>query len=188
MRKRPLLLLVCFGLLCSFLATPAVAAEERSEYEVKAAFLFNFARFVEWPAREGSSADAPIILVIAGTDQFKEVFDRVVQGRTVNGRSIVAKHVADLKNAGPCDILFVEPIKGSKNIALPEALRRTPTLTVGEGEVFCQQGGMIGFVQSEGTIGLAINQMGAERAGLKISSKLLSLATIVNPPEGIDHP
>jgi hypothetical protein len=160
-----------------FLLCASANAQEASEYQVKAAFLYNFAKFVEWPA--GAGVDAPLVIGVLGKDPFGSQIDRAVEGKTVNGRRLMIKRFSSLEAYEYCHILFVSSSERSNLPQIIAAVRNSSVLTVSETERFAHIGGIINFVTIENRIRFEINQAAAERAGLKISSKLLSLARVV---------
>jgi len=150
------------------------------EYQVKAAFLYNFAKFVEWPPDALPNEHSPIVIGILGEDPFGHVLDETVLGKSVNGHELQvtrAKAVQDLKG---CQIIFVS---SSERKRLPEILanlRGADVLTVGDTEGFAPSGGIIQFTLRENRVRLMVNVEAAERARLKISSRLLALAEIAH--------
>ena len=150
------------------------------EYEVKAAFVFHFAQFVDWPDSAFSSSDAPICIGIIGTDPFGSLLDQIVQGETVHSRKFVVKranNVEDLKN---CHLLFISKTERGQIPQILNALGNAPVLTVSETEGFANQGGGINFYIADNKVRFEINPEAAKRRGLKISSKLLGLGTVVH--------
>jgi hypothetical protein len=178
-------------LLASFLAMaltvlscPRTAAlEPPSEYEVKAAFLYNFARFVEWPPA-GGAANQPFIVAVLGHDPFGATLDRTLAGKTLEARPIVVRRLASLDEADRVHILFVGTSDRAQAAQVARTLAGTHVLTVGEMPGFAELGGMIGFRTERQRVRFDINVAQASRAGLKISSQLLKLARIV----GADRP
>jgi hypothetical protein len=156
---------------------PTTAQAVSTEYRVKAAFLYNFVKFVEWPARTESG---PIVICVAGQNPFGSLLDDTVRGETVRGRTLEARVILE-PDAG-CHVVFVPA--GANALAYLRATRGTPTLTVGEGLDFIQQGGLVRFYLEGGTVRFEITREGAERVGVRISSRLLQLARLVPaPPE-----
>jgi hypothetical protein len=157
-------------------------AQTGSEFEVKAAFLYKFASFVEWPH---DMPNLPISICVVGQDPFGGALDRVVKGKTINGREFVIRRLKSGDAESECHILFVS---GSERKRVRIELGRVqgaPVLTVGDMPDFCQNGGAINFGVSDNRIQLEINPNAAERVGLQLSSRLLSLAKIVRePPPG----
>jgi hypothetical protein len=154
-------------------------AQQNLEYKIKAAFLYNFAKFVEWPNLKNADPSLPFVLGVLGDDPFGSELD-VIQNKIINGRRISIKRFSSLNDYEPCHILFINP--GEKNI-LKETLlwlKNKDALTVGDAADFAKAGGMIGFVQKQKKVRFEINIAAAENKGLSISSNLLKLATIVD--------
>ena len=161
-------------------ATDGGTDEAPTEYQVKAAFLFNFARFVEWPPTAFENATSPIGVCVLGDDPFGDSLNRVVAGKMLGERTLMVRRAKKLRELGGCEILF---ISGSERGHLPEILeelRTAPVLTVGESEDFATRGGEVQFTLEESHVHFLINVDATERAGLKVSSKLLSLAHVVH--------
>ncbi len=156
-----------------------------TEYQIKAAFLYNFAKFVEWPADAFPDPHAPIVVGIVGEDPFGSVLDKIVLGKSVNGRELLIKRFKpgpDLRN---CHILFISSSEKKHLAPILESLQGSSVLTVGETDRFVQSGGVVNFILEENKVRFEINSDAAGRARLKISSKLLALARIVaNQPHG----
>ena len=148
------------------------------EYQIKAAFLFNFAKFVEWPAQAFKSADSPIEICVLGPDPFGSSLDKAVEGKAVGNRRFVIREVRDAPQAGECHILFVSAAGWAQSRAVLRDIKKCCVLTVGETGEFIAGGGMINLRLEEARVRMEINPDAAERAGLRISSKLLSLAEI----------
>jgi len=165
----------------SLLAVPSHAAEAPalSERQVKALFLFNFAKYVDWPAGVFSNSSAPIVIGVVGEDGFSDEFRRITGDRKVNDRKVVIKQIdgtADLKD---CQILFVRSSENGRLTEILEAVKNSAVLTVGETDRFLLQEGMINFTKKENKIHLEINLVPAQRVNLKLSSKLLTVAEVV---------
>lgn len=154
-------------------------SREASEYQVKAAFLYNFAKFVEWPPDAARDSSDPITICIIGQDPFGTVLDEVVRGKTVSGHRLVIRRSKPGQSWKGCQIAFISFSEGKDLPSILESSKRSGVLTVGETEGFAQRGGMINFVVEQERVHFEVNVEAAERAGLKISSKLLSLAKIV---------
>ena len=152
-----------------------VEAQRALEYEVKAAFLYNFITFVEWPP-DSVRPGEPFRLCTFGDDPFGSALERIVAGDTVDGRPIVAERVTLESIPGRCQILFVPQ---SQTPRAPMAIRAAgtgPVLTVGESPEFLRQGGLVNFVVDAGRVRFDISAEGAAARGLRISSKLLRVA------------
>lgn len=164
-------LLACAGAL--ILPSRAVA-QAVLEYQVKAAFLLNFAKFVEWPSSAFADPDSPVAICILGKDPFGRTIDDLVQGETANGRKLTVRRMSQLPGPQVCQVAFA--VGPAKEVAKTlEGLGRG-VLTVGEGESFARDGGIIAFVIENRRVRFDINQTAAENAALKLSSKLLSVA------------
>jgi len=154
-----------------------------SEYAVKAAYLFNFAKFVQWPNGTFNSAASPIIIGVLGDDPFGGDLDRTVEGKSVDGHPIRIKRfgafdVTRVSQLQKCQILFISYSEKDNITEILGAMRGTDVLTVSEIEKFPILGGMILFDQEGQRITLAINPQAAKSSQLTISSKLLQVATI----------
>ena len=159
-------------------ADGAAAAPAR-ECEIKAAFLYNFTKFVDWPARTFANDDAPIVIGVFGDSPCAQALERLVKDRKVNGRTIVVRRIASAEEAKVTQLLFVGSAQEAQFAGLERALHSLPVLTVGESPGFASQGGSIDFVPQGDKIRFEINIDVAEHAGLKISAQLQKLATVV---------
>lgn len=166
-------------LLSCLMTTSYGATQNLSEYQLKAAFLFNFAKFVEWPASAFPDSTAPIVFGVLGVDPFGSHLEQAIAGKTVNNRPFVVKRFATLQTMAPCHMLFISAAEQAHLPQILAALKGKPTLTISEVEDFLAVGGMINFLTVDNKIRFEIHQTAAERAGLKLSSKLLSLAIAV---------
>ena len=151
------------------------------EYQVKAAFLYNFAKFVEWPAGTVGRS-SPIAICVLGLNPFGRVLEDTVSGKTVDGKTFVVRRVSDGKTAALCQILFVSSSERTRIDAMLGELRTGHVLTVGESDVFIEDGGIVNLKLDSGKVQIQININAAEQAGVRISSKLLSLAQIIRKP------
>jgi hypothetical protein len=150
-----------------------------TEYQVKALFLFNFAKYVDWPAAAFPNATAPIIIGVIGTDPFGGNLQHDVEGKTINGRPFFIKHLADDADLSGCQILFISDSEASRMDGILNKACMLPILTVGEDEQFAQKNGMINFMLKDGKVRLEIDLTSARKTGLKISSRLLAVADVV---------
>lgn len=175
------------GLLCApagaheavLAAAQQGAAAAYGEYEVKAAFLYNFVRFVEWPQEAFAGAGEPLRVCVLGRDPFGETLDRALGGKTVQGRALEVLRVGGMGEARGCHVLFVGDPEGRDPGSLLVVLGDAAVLTIGEAPGFARAGGTIQFVIEESRVRFEINAGAAERAHLRISSKLLGLARSV---------
>jgi YfiR/HmsC-like len=159
------------------LAAPPPGPQGVSEYKVKAAFLFNFAKFVEWPERH--RATQSVTIGVVGADPFGDSLDQVVLNKMVGSKSIEIRRFASLEEMEPCHILFISRSESSRLGEILKALEGTATLTVGEDEEFLRKGGVIRFFTQENKIRFEINVDAAEYEGLRLSSRLLQVARTV---------
>jgi len=164
-------------------AAPALATAP-NEYQVKAVFLFNFSRFVEWPAAAFSAADAPFTLCLLGEDRFGTQLDVAVQGESVQGHPLVVKRYRDPGELGTCHMLFIDDSQMSQLDRILGGLGGHATLTVSDIEHSAERGAIIQFANENNRLRLRINVAAAKSAGLTISSKLLRPAEIVAPRPG----
>jgi hypothetical protein len=153
--------------------------QQLEEYHVKAAFLYNFAKFVQWPPQVFKSSNAPIVICVLGPSLILSSIEGAVADKKIEGRAIVVSMLPDVKRANVCQILFVSSTDGHFMRSFPQEFRTMGVLTVGEAEGFAVEGGVVNFKIESGRVRFEINQDAAEKSGLKISSKLLSLAQIV---------
>jgi hypothetical protein len=146
------------------------------EYDVKAAFLLNFTRFIDWPASEATGTDSPFTICVFGEDPFGPILDQTMQGELVNGRKIVVERVGN-SVARACQILYLNRAeKGVREILSGVG---TGVLTVGEGDGFIGEGGMIAFVLDNRRVRFNINLTASRNGMLTLSSRLLAVARSV---------
>lgn len=155
-----------------------------SEYQVKAAFIYNFAKFVEWP---GSFDDGrPFVIGILGRDPFGSMIDDEVAGKTIREKPIQIRRFSKIDDAAASNILYVSRSEAENVGQIVKRLGHMPILTVSDIESFPEQGGMVELLMEQNRVRFAINVVMVERAGLKPSSHLLKLARIV-PGGGADR-
>jgi hypothetical protein len=160
-------------------AHDVLGAQVNLEYEVKAAFLYNFAKFVEWPSTAFVAPEAPLVFCIIGPNPFDGRLERVVNDRTANGRRIEVREEVAASQTSGCHLVFIPETEGGSVARLVHAsasVPSTPVLTIGESEGFVEEGGMIQLVVDDGRVRFDINAAAAERQGLRLSSQLLKLA------------
>ena len=168
-----------FGLLPGGQVAAATADTVSREYQVKAAFLYNFTKFVEWPSQHFANEDRPLVIGVLGRNPFGGELEQITWGRRVNGREITIAFIDTAAAAAAADLVFVCAGEESRFEAMSTALRQAQVLTIGESPRFADAGGMITFLREADKIRFAVNRDSAERAGLKISAQLLKLATDV---------
>lgn len=174
LKYHALILAVIVGRL--FFGATAAPAQGFSEYDIKAAFLYNFGKFVQWPANTFASTNAPMTIGIYGDDPFHGNLASVINGRSINGHAVVSRPVTfnELKT---CQILFICASEQKNIDGILKELDDAGVLTVTENLDPFKSGVMINFVLQNDQIRFEINDAAARRVGLKISSKLLILAT-----------
>jgi hypothetical protein len=155
-------------------------AQQMQEYELKAGFLFNFVRFVEWPVDAFVSHNDPLAICLYAEDPFQGAMERAVAGKTVGERAVVVRHVPDAGTAGGCHLLFVPASQDRHTRQISTEAAKQPVLLVGEASGFAERGGSVNFVLEGSRLRFQINPAAASDRGLKVSSKLLQLAIIVN--------
>jgi hypothetical protein len=170
----------CYRLLISILFVLTASAQTIDEYQVKAAFLYNFAKFVEWPALTFKTDKDPLRICVLGQNPFGNALVETAGGKTVVGRPLVVSDISDVSQGADCQILFIGSSERKRLRSIFTELRATGVLTVGETEGFAVQGGIVNFKLEDGRVRLEINIEAAGQAKLRISSKVLSLAQIVN--------
>lgn len=161
------------------LLSAAAQGQVNDEYRLKAAFLYNISKFVEWPPRTFKALSDPIEICVLGKDPFGDSLRQAVNGKKIAGKPFTVYEIPDVKHAYACNILFIAGSDQKSTRSILEAIRGTAILTVGEFEGFASQGGIVNFKIEEGHVHLQINIETADQAKLTISSKLLSLAEIV---------
>jgi len=138
------------------------------EYQIKAAFLLNFTRYIEWPNRSGD-----LNICVLGPDVFGNALNDVAAGKVVNGRKIAVRKSITQSEACGCDIVYLSLPPGKQIRDALRGLEQSGALTVGEDADFLRMGGMIAFAPAEGKVRFYINAVGAGHAGIKISSRLM---------------
>lgn len=176
--KKAISLIAFCGLL--FRAANVAGGEvSMTEYQVKALFLLNFTKYVDWPPVSFAGTNTPIIIGLYGEDKFGDALKQAVEGKTISGRRIILQRFEKDDESGKCHILFISDSEKKRLGEILDKIRALPVLTVGETDQFMEQGGVINFVKKEGKIRLEINLDAARQAKLEISSKLLSVADVV---------
>lgn len=167
-------------MLCGLFAwlLPGIAAAN-SESQVKAAFLFNFARYVEWPEAAFNGATAAIRLCLLSDAGFKQVLSETVSGRSVGRRPVSVETIGSLEAASGCHLLFVDASVPAEAAAVAGRLGELAVFTISDQGGFAAAGGIANFILVDQKIRFEINPSAARRAGLKISSSLLRLAKLV---------
>lgn len=169
------LVLICFCTVASGFAQVA----PRPEYEIKAAFLYKFTLFVEWPPNVRPEENRPIVIGVAGKNSFGDTLDSFVKNRTAHNRQIAVRYLNSPSEISGCHLLFICPSESQLLDDYLAAARDSAVLTVGDTPGMAARGVMINLIQRNKGLGFEINRGALERAGLKASSQLLDLAQII---------
>ncbi|HEX8280176.1 MAG TPA: YfiR family protein [Chthoniobacterales bacterium] len=149
-----------------------------NEYALKSVFLYNFCRFIDWPAAAFSGPNEPIVIGVLGDDPFGPLLDEAVQGETFRGRAIRIEHYRAVREIGRCHLLFVSQSESGRLNEILSAVAGRSSVTVGESESFIENGGMIALAADRNRVRLLINPDTLRAARLDVSSKLLRVAEI----------
>jgi hypothetical protein len=155
------------------------AAESALEYKVKAGFIYNFVKFVEWPATALGASNSSVVVGVLSDDPAAPVLQQALSGKSVNGRALEVRVLKETAGVGDCHLVFIGRTQEGRVKDVLDQLKEAPVLTVSESDRFCQRGGMINLVRNDDSFRFEINLKAAERASLKISSRLSGQATIV---------
>jgi hypothetical protein len=151
-------------------------AQTVSEYQVKAAYLYNFAKFVEWPVDRFPSATAPIRLCVLNENSFESELRQIANGKTIAGHQVTVVAVQNGDQSRSCHVLFISSSHNRQTRHIIEGLGNTSVLTVGETKGFIEEGGIVNFVLQDDHVRFQVNNKAANQARLRISSRLLSVA------------
>lgn len=171
------------AIVCLLAGSGARAAQSATEYQVKAAYLFNFLKFVEWPDEPGADPHGKWVIGFVGDTPVSDELARLVEGKNVLGRELQVRKLQVAENLRGCNILFISETEKKRLPAILAALRGSSVLTVGDTDSFIGSGGMVAFVVEDSRVKVAIDVGATGRARLKVSSKLLALAHVVAGPE-----
>jgi hypothetical protein len=163
------------------IAVPCLPAQSSkpTDYDVKAAYLYNFGHFVEWPANVASAQTESFTVCVLGQDPFGPVLDATLAGETIAGKRVAAKRISTLDESGSCQILFLSSAEEARLNTIIKALSRQAVLTVSDMPEFAKRGGMIQFVLEGKRVRFEVNLAAVQHAGLSVSSELLKVATTV---------
>jgi YfiR/HmsC-like len=179
--RRPCRIGLCAVLLVANVCFARSLSPQQSkpqEYEVKAVYLYNFGRFVQWPAATPVvTADDSFTVCVLGRDPFGPVLDTTLGGEVIDGRKLVAKRIANTRDATHCRIIFISSSESARIKEILNSLEKSSALTVSDIPDFLNNGGMIQFVLKDNKVRFEVNLIAAEKASLTISSQLLKVAT-----------
>ncbi len=162
-----------------------LAAQSASDDQLKVAFLYNFARFSQWPEGSFPQTDSPFVLGVIGTVSFADALD-VIREKSIQGRPVEIRTIDEPAELEGCHLLF---IGSSEKARLPEIFlqaRQWKVLTVAEMRDFASSGGVINFTKKARKVGFQINVAAAKQIGVKLGSELLKRAEILNVAAGQD--
>lgn len=156
---------------------PLISADQ-VEYQVKAAYLYQFTKFTEWPGKEFLNTNTPIRICVLGTNPFGQLLDDINNKKSQN-RHLEIKYLSSINNLSKCHVIFISQSEEYKLKQILTLTKDSPVLTVSDINDFAERGGIIGLIISQGNIRLEINYDASSTAGVKLSSKLLEIATLI---------
>jgi hypothetical protein len=171
-------LIAGWGMMLSFPAVRLLASRP-TEFEVKAAYLYNFGRFVEWPSQVSSNSANEFPICILGRDPFGKALDSTIFGEKIEGRAVVARRISAPGEATVCRVLFISSSEDKQVKVILSTLGNLSVLTVSDIPEFLDDGGMVQFVLTDQKIRFKINLSATRQAGLHLSSQLLKVAVEV---------
>ncbi len=164
--------------LCGGLDSPVKAQQSKpEEYQVKAVYLYNFGKFVEWPA--AASREDSFTICVLGRDPFGGTLDAAVAGETIGEKKMAARRIADVQDSTNCKILFISASEAGRLKQILAALGKSSVLTVSDMPDFTAAGGMIQFVLNDNKVRFEVNLGAAQKNGLTLSSQLLKVALAI---------
>lgn len=170
---------VFLSLICAW---PQAAAAGSKEYKVKAAYLYNFVKFIDWPDSAFGDASAPVTICVLGEDRFEGILEKAVAGKEVRGHGVVVRSLgagAPTPASAECQILFVSPSEQGRVAEILADVAEAPVVTVGEMAGFAESGGILNFTIDGGRVKVELNMEAANRAGLRVSGKLQQVTKAV---------
>lgn len=186
-QKRPLMgrlfsnsfLMIAFLVYASMVTNSRAESRNAREYQIKAAFLYNFGKFIDWPAESFENESAPVVYCIIGQDPFGNILDKTVKGKTLKGRRLIIERRMTVSRLSSCHLLYISKSEQLRVEQIFEPIKYSSVLTVGDMEGFANLGGIINLITRGNRIIFQINIDAANRARLKLSSRLLKLAIIL---------
>jgi len=170
---------VCILALGTMGLVPALRAQqtapEYTEYQIKASYLLNFTRYIDWPSRSFKSTNSPMVIGILGQDRFGNDLRTLVQGKRVEGHDLVVRRIETLEQCRDTQILFISSSEKKRIPEIVQSLKGAPVLTVGETDGFLQSGGILNFRLRNKDLFVDINRPAADKVGLRISARLLQV-------------
>ena len=174
--------LVMVAVVCGIVAPRRATAQLQPtrEYDIKAGFLFNFMKFIDWPSEAFASSSSPINVDLLGRDPFDGALERYLEGRTIESRPIVVTHLTAPRVLPAGHVVFIASSEEKRLDPVLAAYAKEAVLTVSDIDRFADRGGVIGFVSEGRGLRFAVNRVAAEHSRLHVSSKLLALAIVVS--------
>jgi hypothetical protein len=177
--SRPFVVLTLLAGLGLWFPSQSATGQTVSEDQVKAAYLYNFAKFVEWPTKDYLDSHSAIRLCVLADAGFEAELKKIVLGKTIASRPVMVMQPRRVEESRDCHILFIGSSQGKEAEKMIAALHDASVLTVGETNDFVQKGGMITFILQDDRVQFQVNHKVATRAGVHISARLLSVARLV---------
>lgn len=174
-------LMLALALALSLVLSSAVMAQRGAELNrLKAAFIFQFTNFVEWPEGTFEDNSSPFVIGVVGNDTVKDIIESAVRRKLIAGRKVSVRSFSGASDMSSCQIIFVDKSEGRSTLDIVDRYMDQPILTISDSDRFTKLGGIIRLYQEASKLRIEINIDAAERAKLKISSKLLSLGRVVH--------
>jgi hypothetical protein len=168
-----------FAALLAALLSSVLSAQQVNEYYVKAAYVYNLTKFVEWPPQVFKNGSDSIVICVLGQSPIQEALLEAVKGEKIDGRTLLVHQLPAAEQVRGCHLLFIAASDRKRTRSILEDLKAAGTLTVGEAEDFLDEGGAVNFKLEGSRVRIEVNLNAVERHGLRISPKLLSLARVV---------
>jgi YfiR/HmsC-like len=165
-----------FGFLLGLLATAHAADPKPDEYQVKAAFLCNFANFIEWPSTAYKSADDTFTICVLGRNPFGHTLENIARGKAVAGHSLAVRQIGDVREANGCQILFISSSERLRLRSILGSLKNSSVMPVGDTDNFVVEGGVVGLRLQDGKVRIEIDANAAKERNLRVNPHLLELA------------
>ena len=164
------------GLILGVMLLANVDGQKADEYQVKAAFLCNFANFVEWPSSTYRSPSDPFFVCVLGRNPFANALEGLAAGRSVDGHPFAVRYLPDVQQVNSCQILFVSSSERLRYRSILDSLKTSSVLSVGDTSDFVAEGGVVGLPVENGKVRVEIDNHAARRRNLRVSAHLLGLA------------
>jgi hypothetical protein len=152
-----------------------------TEYQIKAKYIYNFTRFVDWPEESFENPDSPFVIGIIGNDPYGIDLDKTIEGKQIKNRRFIIRRCQNIEDLSSCHILFIGVDKGAQRSQIFNKIKNKCILTVGDEEHFARDGGMINFIIMKKRIRFEINREAVKQSHLKMSTNLLKMAVIIEP-------